>query len=323
MQPKYLKFKNLQEAWEGINEYLVLEESEITERGGGISGPCMVSYNNLVVVDNGKIDDDFDFGRVLGYTIRKWSALVKNYVDFYYLDMLRAEINSRGLKSKKAYNFAYHFKNIHGSGKDCLISLNFTKRIYSPNPIVTFYTRTNEVTKRLIWDFLLVQRIIEYVYGSAENVIVQYWTDSFFVTPEGIMMYDNVWPMKKMFKKFNDPPTKFQAKLLKTYDNFMSADMEKVNFRVNRRSIAQLQKDAEGNPISGVKSLLASDIPRFDSKAYDSDIITIKQMKEANTGPIKYIPHASKNRGKLRNDEVLNKGRKLTIKKRIKLKLKK
>lgn len=328
MEPKYMRFANLQEAWQGINEYLVLQEPEIWLRGGGLYGPSMVSYNNLIVIDRAEIDPEFDFGRVLGYSIKKWSALVKNYADFHYLDMLRAEIGNRKMRTAKSYNYAYHFKNKHGSGKDCLISLNFTKRLYSHNPIVTFYTRTNEVTKRLIWDFLLVQRIIEYIYGSAEDVKVQYQTDSFFMTAEGFMMYDNIKPLKKFFKKLPEIPGKFQKKVLKTYNEFSTVDIETVTFRVNRRSIAQLQKDEEGNPISGVKSLLAKDIPQFTSNFYPKEVITKKQITKHNEEPKEYRPGGSKKRGRGRPPkeaagvEIIETPKKLLkIRKKKKLKL--
>lgn len=332
MEPNYQRFPDLQAAWEGINEYLVLNEQEIMRRGGGLYGSAMVSYNNLILADKAIISPDFDFGKVLGYSIKKWSGLVKNYVDFHYLDMLRAEIGNRKMKIAKSYNYAYHFKNKHGSGKDCLISLNFTKRLYSVYPVVTFYTRTNEVTKRLIWDFLLVQRIVEYIYGSGEEVKVQYQTDSFFATPEGIMMYDNVKPLKKFFKKL--PPEeergRFQKKVVKTYNDFSTIDIETVTFRVTRRSIAQLQKDDEGNPISGVKSLLASEIPLFTSNFYPKDVITKKQITKFKEEPEVYRPGGAKKRGRGRPPKekvnfIENQSPKKTIilkKKKKKLKLK-
>lgn len=323
MEPKYMKFENLQEAWQGINEYLALEEKEVWKRGGGLYGPSMVSYNNLILIEKAEIDPNFDFGRVLGYSNKKWSSLVNNYVDFHYLDLLRTEINQRKNRSSKSYNFTYHFKNKHGSGKDCLISLNFTKRMYSVYPIVTFYTRVSEVTKRLIWDFLLVQRIIEYVYGSTNDVKVQFYTDSFFATLEGFMMYDNVKPLKKFFKKFPEEKGRYQTKLIETYDKFMTLDIEKVNFRVHRRSVAQLQKDEDGNPMSGVKSLLAKEIPKFDSLAYPVDVLTKKQIAKHNEGPVKYSPGSHKKRGRPSKEEIEERNSpKKTIKKKLKLRKK-
>lgn len=321
MEPKYMRFKNLTEAWRGINEYLVLEEKEVWRRGGGLYGPSMVSYNNLIVVEEAIVDPEFDFGRILGYSNKKWSSLVSNYVDFYYLDLLRTEINLRKNRQAKSYNYTYHFKNKHGSGKDCLISINFTKRLYASYPIVTFYTRVSEVTKRLIWDFLLVQRIVEYVYGSAEGVMVQFYTDSFFMTSEGFMMYDNVKPLRKFFKQFKDNPGKFQSKVMKTYKEFMEVDVETVNFKVHRRSVAQLQKDKDGNPISNVKSLLAKDIPRFDSKAYPAEVLHKRQITKHEAGPVDYTP-GKRGRGRPRKEEsIIENSPKKTIKiKKIKKK---
>src|SRR5690349_7251422 len=155
MNFKIMEFGSLQSGWEGINEYLFLECEEIIKRGGGLYGPEFVSFDNYVVMKRAWVDPEFDFGKTLGYAIKKWSSLVNNYADLKYLDLLRAEIAHRTKKRARSYNYSFHFSNHHGSGKDCLISLLFSKRIGVEHPIVVFQVRTSEVTKRLLFDFLL------------------------------------------------------------------------------------------------------------------------------------------------------------------------
>lgn len=258
MNLNLMEFRNMQEAWMGINEYLALKEVEILEKGGGLVGPEFLSYNNLIIIKRARIDSQFDFGFVLGYSTAKWRSLVNNYVDFNFLDELRNEIASREKKRAKNYNLAYHFANHHTGGKDCLISLTFSRRLYSDRPIVNFNIRTSEVTKRLIFDLLLVQRIVEYVYGH-NKVEVQMYIPSMFLTAEGYMMYNNVKPIMPLFKAL---PTlgKFQKKLVECYKHYLKVDPSTIKYKVNQRSALQLQKDKNGWPLSGVKSMQAKNM---------------------------------------------------------------
>jgi hypothetical protein len=266
---KHLHFKNLMEGWKGINEYLFLECEDIVKRGGGLYGPEWVSYNNYVVMDNAWVDPEFDFGKILGYSYKKWSALLNNYVDLKYVDLLRNEIGHRLGKGSRSYNYSFHFSNHHGGGKDCLVSLTFTKRIGIPRPIVIFNIRTSEVTKRLLFDFLLVQRIIEYVYGH-NDVEVHLFAPSFYITAESFVMYNNVKSIKKLLRKWKEDIShqaenpvnhKFQDRVLKKYTDYMAhPDPMSIVYKVHRRSVMQIQRDDDGNPLSGVKSLFAKEL---------------------------------------------------------------
>lgn len=282
-----LEFKDLQKGWEGINEFLFLEPGIINEKSGGVHGPEMVSYNNFVVMEKAIVNPDFNFGKILGYSIAKWSALVNNYVDFYYLDLLRAEISRRVKSNARAYNYTYHFDNKHGGGKDCLVALTFTKRMFSKKPVVVFQIRTSEVTKRLLFDFLLVQRIIEYVYGH-NDIEVHLFAPSMFVTRESFVMYNNVKPIMKLLKRHykkhgrpSDDIAKFQIKVKETYKEYMNhPDPESIMYRVNRRSVMQIQKDENGEPISGVKDLIAKDLNlKNDMTNLPKDVISPKEVR--------------------------------------------
>lgn len=263
-----LEFSDLQKAWEGINEYLYLECEKIVKKGGGSYGTEWVSYNNFVRIHRAWVEPEFDFGTKLGYARQKWTTLVGNYIDFKYLDMLRNWIGHRQGKKARSYNYSFHFSNHYGAGKDCLVSLIFTKRINAAHPIVVFHLRTSEVTKRLLFDFLLVQRVIEYVYGH-NDVEVHLWAPSFYITAESFVMYNNIRPIKKLLKRhkakhegeYQKANHEFQTKILTTFDKMLAVeDPLKINYKVHRRSVMQIQKGADGLPISGVKPLYAKDL---------------------------------------------------------------
>jgi len=265
---KILKFGNLSSAWEGVNEYLYLECEEIAGRGGGLYGPEWISYSNYVIVKRAWVDPEFNLGKKLGYTIKKWSSLVNNYVDFRYLDLLRADLGHRVGRNARSYNFSYHFSNHHGGGKDCLISLNFTKRVGVPHPIVIFNIRTSEVTKRLIFDFILVQRIVEYVYGH-NDVEVHFFAPSFYITAESFVMYNNIKDIKVLLKKhkkkhsseYTQENHKFQGKVIDKFDEYFNhPNPESITYKVHRRSAMQVQKLPDGNPRSGTKDLFVKQL---------------------------------------------------------------
>ena len=284
----FLEFGSLQTGWEGINEFLFLECEAICKKGGGLYGPEFVSYNNYVVMKRAWVDPEFDFGKKLGYAIKKWSSLVNNYADIRYLDLLRAEINRRKNRNARSYNFSFHFSNHHGSGKDCLISLMFTKRVGVPHPILIFQVRTSEVTKRLLFDFLLVQRIGEYIYGN-NDFEVHLYAPSMYITAESFVMYNNIKPIKKLIKehkeKFNNTSEdhKFQQKVFKTYKEYMDhPDPDGIRYKVHRRSAMQIRRDEKGEPLSGVKSMLAKNLQLCDYPLdISKDIITRKQILKA------------------------------------------
>lgn len=261
MDIKFLEYPTMQAGWEGINEYLLLQVEEIYSRGGDMYSTEMISHDNYIYMRRGWIDPNFNFGRTLGYAKAKWSSLIGNYVDMKYLDLLRHEITHRVKKKSDSYNYAFHFSNHHGHGKDCLISLQFSKRVGEEEPVLIFNIRTSEVTKRLLWDFLLVQRIGEYVYGH-NKFAVMLFAPSMYITCESILMYHNVKDLYELIKtRPNAKMDKFQERTMKTLTEYLEhPDPDSIKYRVHRRSCMQIQRDEEGNPISGVKDLFAKDL---------------------------------------------------------------
>ncbi len=275
---KELHFKDLQSGWRGINEYLFLKCREIDALGGGTYSTEYVSYNNYVIMDKAWVDPDFNFGKVLGYAKAKWSGLVSNYVNMNYLDIIKNTIQHRHGKDAKSYNYSFHFSNKHGHGKDCLMTLCFTKRVTHKRPVVVFTIRTSEVTKRLLFDFLLVQRIVEYVYGH-NDVEVHLFAPSFYITAESFVMYNNVKNIHKLLDNFLEKNKlgihKFQEKVLERIDEYMNhPDPHSVVYRVHRRSILQIRKDENGDPESGVKDMFARDLKLVpDQELYPKGVL--------------------------------------------------
>lgn len=260
MKINRFSFGSLQEAWEGVNEFMATEESKILSKGGGIYGPELVSYDNFIKVTRAWMDPEFDFGKIFGYTSKKWSSLINNYVNFDYLEMIRSEVNLRKVKNSRNYNYAYHFANSHGSGKDCLISLNFMKRVGNNRPIILFTVRTSEITKRLAFDLLLVQRIAEYVYGH-NDVEINIFLPSMFIAAEGFILYHNHKCVKTLFKDKNKKQLGlFEKRILDKLDEFLTIDPAKIKYKVHLRTAIQLQKKECGEAISGKASLKVKDL---------------------------------------------------------------
>lgn len=256
---KIFNFPTLEHAWAGLNEYLANEQEEIEKYGGGIYGTEMVLYHTIVKVDKAWISPEFDFAHILGYTNRKWIKLIRNYVDLNYLDLVRAAVLEREKKKATNYTQSMHFVNNHASGKDCLISLTFTRAIGNPNPVVVYHTRACECTKRVIFDFLLIQRICEYVYGKEVLVEVIMFIPYMFISVEGFLLYTNYKPLSESITN-HKTPNPYQKRILEAYKKFMNINIDTIKYKVHARSAKGIQRDENGKPLHGRKAYKAKDI---------------------------------------------------------------
>lgn len=276
-----LEFPTLEAAWEGINEYLINNETQIRAMGGGTYGTEMVSYDNFIHCYKPYISPDYNFGAILGYKYKKWSKLINNYVDLNYLDLVKSEVLDREKKKSGHYNYTFHFANAHGSGKDCLISLSFCRRKGQKEPYVIYTTRASEVTSRLIFDFLLIQRICEYVYGKekAQTCDVLCYIPFMFVNVERFLFYmgykgrNCVVKQMVMRREGSETYTPFQVRCLSKFDEFMIRDPKTIKYKVHRRSALQIQKDKDGKPLSKAPDLFAKNLTLpFNPKLKVKDI---------------------------------------------------
>jgi hypothetical protein len=257
------KYTTLQEAWEKINEWLAFNEEEVKESGGSYMGTTMTAYDLFVQVDRCWVDPTFDFGAVLGYTKTKWTALTNNYIDYNHLDMVRAEISGKNSRSSRYYNIAYHFANSHDQGKNCLIALTFAKRMSDPEPVVTMVVRASEATKRLLFDFTLVQRIVEHVYGHSA-VKVNVFFPVVFITPESFLLYnlhkDVIKGINKKIRKGEMQRNIFRGKILDQWEIFKTIDSNKITYKTNRRVANQIQGSTERQPLTASMLLLKTEL---------------------------------------------------------------
>lgn len=237
-----LSFMTLQEAWEEINLMLAESNPAILQHGGGVHGTEFIAYDTLFRVNSSKIDPDFNFGKVLGYTEKKWTSLVKNYIDFDYLDLVKSEITMRRGKNAKSYNYTFRFSNKHGGGKDCLISIIFSKRIGDEYPTAFFNVRVSEATSRLIFDFLLVQRVIEYVYGEDHPVHVNFFAPSIFITAERFSMFAHWKGFKKTMKRIAGTG-KFANRITQVYNHFLNTPSKDIKYKTHARCAEVLRKE--------------------------------------------------------------------------------
>ena len=258
---KIFKFPNLQEAWLGINEYLANDYEDILKHGGGISGNQVVLYNAIVKSKTSAIDPSFDFGHVLGYTMRKWTKLISNYVDRDMLDLTKALVIEREVKKTTQYTHTFHFSNAHVSGKDCLISLTFSRNINSNTPVVYYHTRATEATKRMIFDFLLVQRLVEYVYGYIQVEVVMYMP-FVFISADGVLLCNGAKPIKELVRNW-DNPNNCQKRVITAWDKLYNTHISKIPYKVHQRAAKAIQMGGDGKPLHGRDALVASTLTLF------------------------------------------------------------
>lgn len=279
---KVLEFANSQEAWEGINEYFLNNSKEIVKRGGGRYGPQLISYDMFIKIRKSWVDPEFDFGNMFGYRKQKWSSLVNNYINLDFLDILKAEVLEKIKKKTPNYNLSMPFDNSHGSGKNCLLSLTVSQRTSMDHPLITFVLRSSEVTKRLLWDLLLVQRIAEYVFGEKQYVAMNIFCPNIYQNTEAFIMYDNHKRIKKLIDTEKLDP--WQERAIKTLKDFKTVDPKTIKFKVHLRAVNQVQRP-NGIPLSGDRPLLAKNCHIFekDDTPYPEDCISLKDRKSFKT----------------------------------------
>lgn len=250
---KTFEFGTSQAAWEGINEYFLLNPEDILNRQGTVSGSLIIAYDTLIKIRKLRVDPDFDFGKTFNYRNQKWNTLVNNYVNLNLLDLVKIEVQNREQKRDSNYNIAFMFDNTHVSGKGCLLSLTFSRRNYSDQPILVVSMRSSEIVKRLNFDFLLIQRIGEYVYGSKAHIAAHIYIPNMYTVPEVTAMYHKHKNLREMMANIKNL-TPFQAKVLATLDKFQDIDINKISYKIHQRAAKVLQGHGD------LKPLLAKDL---------------------------------------------------------------
>lgn len=263
-----LEFATSQDAWEGINEYLFVHGDQIAkERRGHLLGTQVLAFDVKLKIRKARVDPDFNFGRILGYAPQKWTSLVNNYVNFEYLDILKGQILAREKKGGAHYNEALLFDNSHTSGKGCLLSLVFSRRPGYHSPILTFKLRSSEVTKRLIFDLLLIQRIGEYVYGPEADFSLQVLSPNMYLDIAAFCLYNSYKGGHKKLKIWGkglvDEESKTFKNMKKHWDKFHEMKLEEIRYRSHERVVSVIQKNEDGSYKHFKKDLYAKQL-QFD-----------------------------------------------------------
>ena len=271
---KTFEFANSQEAWEGLNKYFFQHENDIVSHGGGRYGNQLVLYDAFINIRKAWVDPKFDFGNMFGYRPHKWTSLVANYVNLDYLDIVKSQILVKESKSYPIYNLSMQFDNTHGHGKNCLLSLTFTRRQDLDIPILTFNLRSSEITKRLLIDYLLVQRIAEYIYGEKQTVMINMFCGNVYQNVEAFTMYDSHEDLKKINKN-KLGKSKWTDKVLEVLEKFKTVQPDEIKYKVFKRSVNQLQN------IHGDRPMLAGELFLFKRDIeYPEDCITQSQRRK-------------------------------------------
>ena len=245
-----------------------MREPEVVANGGIRSGPQMISYDHFFEINKAWVDPEFDFGKMFGYRIQKWSKLITNYVDFDFLDIARSQVLEKEAKKTQAYTVPFKFSNTQTSGHACLISLVFQRRVTQDNPVVIINIRSSEVTKRLLMDFLLVERIIEYVYGEKHGASLKLYCGNMYLSGEAFTMYNGHKPLRELLK---GNTTAMAERILTILEKFEKPEALDIKYKVHLRAVKRLHG-------IDVRSLLAKDLLLFP-KSKAEEIVEKKPKK--------------------------------------------
>lgn len=271
-----LEFATSQEAWEKLNEGFLRMDPLLFEKGAIANSGLAVVYNVFIKIRKAWMDPNFDYGYTFNYTETKWTSLLNNYIDFNRLDLIRSKLRYLKAKYNQNYNISYLFNNRHDNGKQCLLVATFSKRFQEDIPVVTMILRASEITKRLAFDFLLVQRMAEYVYGPEQSVQINVFATQMYGNVETLLMYDPHKPIKKVLKGVNqeDPWIK---RLWEVYNKFKNGtEKDFSSFKVFFRCFKVIRKDLYES-----RKLLAKDLLlEYEDIEYPEDCISYSQRKK-------------------------------------------
>lgn len=233
----YFECPTTQNAWETINEFMITGEEKILKSGRFISNQVLV-YDCLFDIGKAWVDPNLDFAKLFGYHSTKWSLLIGNYVDMNYLDLVKAQVQERELKNASSYNISYKFSNTHDSGKGCLLSITFSRRVKDDMRRMTLSLRSSEVTKRLILDLLLAQRMGEYIYGEGCSLAVTLFCGNMWVSVDTLIAYHT---HKDLFELTKNLDTRVANNIKEILPKYLDPEYaEGIKYKVHQRTARQL-----------------------------------------------------------------------------------
>jgi len=271
-----LEFATSQEAWEKLNEGFLRLEPALFAKGAIANSGVAVVYNVFIKIRKAWVDPEFDYGRCFNYKETKWTSLLNNYIDFNKLDLLRSKLRVLRNKYNQNYNITYMFNNHHDNGKQCLIAATFSKRFGEDIPVITMVVRASEITKRLIFDFLLIQRMSEYVYGPDQSVQINLFATQMYGNVETLLMYHTHKPLKKILKGAEE--NSWNKRIKEIWKKFQKGtEKEFSSFKVFFRSFKVLRPDLYEETY---KSMKAKELLlEYEDIEYPENVISYSQRK--------------------------------------------
>lgn len=271
-----LEFATSQEAWEKLNEGFLRLDPTLFSAGSIANAGLAVVYNVFVKIRKAWVDPEFDYGRTFNYTESKWTTLLNNYLDFNQLDLVKSQVKLRRASYNQNYNVSYIFNNSHNNGKQCLLAATFSKRFQEDVPVITLTIRASEITKRLIFDLLLIQRISEYVYGKDQTVQLNLFVTQMYGNIETLLMYGAHKPIKKVLKGV-DKENSWFSRVFEVYNKFRKGtEKDFSSFKVYLRCFKVLRPD-----LYEYKPLIAKNLViEEDDIEYPENCITFSQRRQ-------------------------------------------
>jgi hypothetical protein len=274
-----LEFATSQEAWENLNEAFLRLAPVIFDKGATANSGVAVAYNMFIKIRKAWVDPEFDYGRAFNYKETKWTSLLNNYIDFNKLDLMRSKLRVLKNTHNQNYNISYIFNNKHDNGKQCLIAATFSKRFQEDIPVITMVLRSSEITKRLIFDFLLVQRMAEYIYGPNQSVQINLFATQMYGNVETLLMYCVQKPLKKILKGV-DKENPWINRLLEVWEKFQNGtEKDWSSFKLFFRSFKVLRPDLYEDTYKSMKAKELH-IEEDDEIEYPENVISYSQRKK-------------------------------------------
>lgn len=269
------------EAWEQVNELFLTFDDKLFSTGASANSGMAVSYNVFIKIRKAWVDPNFDYGKCFGYREQKWTLLVNNYLNLNKLDLLRSKVRYFQSKYNQNYNISYLFDNTHDNGKGCLLAATFSRRLNDDIPVITMMLRSSEITKRFIFDLLLIQRMGEYVYGQDTTFMINVFATQMYCNAETLIMYDSHRSLKSIYGKLKQrdtDPTWVKA-VKEVYSKFKDGDpMKYSSYKVFLRTARCLRPEAFPGHY---KPLLAKDLLlEQDDIEYPENCISLTERKK-------------------------------------------
>lgn len=274
-----LTYSNSMEAWECINEMFITHDPKMFESGASYTSGMSAVFNTFIKIRKAWVDPEFDFGKMFNYREQKWTTLVNNYLNLNKLDLLKSKVRYFQSKYNQNYNISYSFDNTHDNGKGCLLAATFSRRLNEDIPVITIVLRASEITKRLIFDLLLVQRMGEYVYGEDQTFMINIFATQMYCNTETVVMYNTHKSLKKVYKNYPGSNEEWKKNVMETYQKFMDDPKSFSSYKVFLRTAKVLRPDVFKDVY---KPLKAKDLKltNDDGIEYPEDCITLSQRKK-------------------------------------------